>query len=263
MVETVVVAKVTVDVQAVKMDADTSEPILKGVPLKVSDFDKNAMEEALRTKAKLGGKVRVVTAGPPEARDKLRELIAMGAEEAYLVTDARFSELDYAAVGKLLAAAIRKLGKIDLVLAGEASIDQYSGQMGPRLAGALGVPSVSYVRKLTPDKEGLVAEREMGDLVEEYRLPYPALVTLTKEINEPRLPNMMQIIGASKKPITEWRADTLGVAPAELEPAVRLAGLRGIVMKRRNVLFADEPPEAARKLVEALRGEGVLGGGQK
>lgn len=261
--ETVVVAKVTVDVQAVKTDPDTNEPILKGVPLKVSDFDKNAMEEALRIKAKLGGKVRVVTAGPPEAKDKMRELIAMGAEEAYLVTDPRFSELDYAAVGRLLAAAIKKMGKIDLILAGEASIDQYSGQMGPRLAGALGIPSLSHVRKLTPDKEGVVAEREMGDLVEEYRVPYPALVTVSKEINEPRLPNMMQIIGASRKPITEWKADVLGVPAADLEPAVRLAALKGIVMKRRNIIYADEPPAAAQKLVEALRNEGVLGGGQK
>jgi electron transfer flavoprotein beta subunit len=263
MVEIVVLAKATVDVQAVKIDADTNEPILKGVPMKVSDFDRNAMEEALRIKAKLGGKVRLVTAGPPEARDKMRELIAMGAEDAYLVTDPAFATLDYAAIGKLLAAAVKKLGKIDLVLAGEASIDQYSGQMGPRVAGALGIPSLSYVRKLTPDKEGVVAEREMGDLVEEYKVPYPVLITVNKEMNEPRLPNMMQIIGASKKSITEWKADALGVPAAELVPRVRLAGLKGIVMKRKNILFTDEPPAAAQKLVEALRKEGVLGGGPR
>jgi electron transfer flavoprotein beta subunit len=261
MVEMVVLAKVTEDVQAVKIDAESNEPVLKGVPMKVSDFDRNAMEEALRIKAKLGGKVRVLTAGPPEAKDQMRQLIAMGADEAYLVTAPDYGSLDYAAISKLLAASIKKLGKMDLVLAGEASIDQYSGQMGPRVAGALGIPSISYIRKILPDKEGVVAEREMGDIVEEYRAPYPVLVTVTKEINEPRLPNMMQIIGASKKPITEWKADALGIPPGELAPRTRVLGLKGITMKRKNVIFSDDAPVAAQKLVEALRKEGVLGGG--
>jgi electron transfer flavoprotein beta subunit len=263
MVEIAVLAKVTVDVQAVKIDAETNEPILKGVPLKISDFDRNAMEEALRIKAKLGGKVRVVTAGPPEAKDQMRQLIAMGADEAHFVTDPGFGAMDYAAVCKLLAAALKKLGKLDLVLAGEASIDQYSGQMGPRLAGAMGLPSVSYVRKITPEKDAVIVEREMGDIVEEYRVPYPALVTVTKEINEPRLPNMMQIISASKKPITEWKPEALGVTAPELVPRTQILGLKGITMKRKNILFTDEPPAAAQKLVEALRNEGVLGGGAR
>ena len=263
MVEIAVLAKVTVDVSAVKIDADTNEPILKGVPLKVSDFDRNAMEEALRVKAKLGGKVRLVTAGPAEAKDQMRSLIAMGADEAYLVTDQAFATLDYAAVSALLAAAVKKLGKTDLVLCGEASIDQYSGQMGPRLGAMLGMPHIAYIRKLTADKESVVVEREVGDLVEEYKVPYPALLTVTKEINEPRLPNMMQIIGASKKPITEWKAEALGIPAAELAPRTRLVRLKGITMKRKNLLFTDEPPEAARKLVDALRNEGVLGGGAR
>ena len=263
MVEIVVLAKSTVDVQAVKIDTETNEPILKGVPLKVSDFDRNAMEEALRIKAKLGGKVRVLTAGPPEAKDQMRQLIAMGADEAYLVTDPNYAALDYSAISKLLVAAIRKLGKTDLVLAGEASIDQYSGQMGPRVAGALGYPSVSYVRKTTPEKEGIVVEREMGEQVEEYRVPYPALVTVTKEINEPRLAPMMMLIAASKKPITEWKADALGLQAADLAPRMKNIGLRAMVMKRKNILFSDEPPVAAQKLVEALRKEGVVGSGQQ
>lgn len=263
MVEIAVLAKVTVDVQAVKVDAETNEPILKGVPLKVSDFDRNAMEEALRIKAKLGGKVKVVTAGPPEAKDQMRQLIAMGADEAHFVTDPAFASMDYAAVCKLLAATLGKLGKLDLVLAGEASIDQYSGQMGPRVAGAMGIPSISYIRKITPDKEMVTVEREMGDMVEEYKVPYPALITVTKEINEPRLPNMMQIIGASKKPITEWKAEGLGIPATDLAPRSSIAGLKGITMKRKNVILTDEPPAAAQKLVEALRREGVLGGGAR
>jgi electron transfer flavoprotein beta subunit len=263
MVEIAVLAKVTVDVSAVKIDAETNEPILKGVPMKISDFDRNAMEEALRIKAKLGGKVRVVTAGPPEAKDQMRQLIAMGADEAHLVTDPGFGSMDYAAVSGLLAAVLRKLGKIDIILAGEASIDQYSGQMGPRVAGAMGIPSISYVRKMTPDKDFVLVEREMGDIVEEYKVPYPAMVTVTKEINEPRLPNMMQIIGASKKPITEWKPDGLGVTAPQLLPKTRLVGYKGITMKRKNVIFADEAPAAAQKLVEALRNEGVLGGGAR
>ncbi len=261
MVELVVLAKVTQDVQAVKMDAETNEPILRGVPLKVSDFDKNAMEEALRVKARLGGRVRLLSAGGPEAKEQMRSLIAMGADEAVLVTDPGLPNMDYCAVSKLLVAAIKKMGKIDLILCGEASIDLYSGQMGPRVAGALGIPSVSYVKKLTADAQGVVVEREMGDVIEEHRLPYPALVTATKELNEPRLPKLMEILAATRKPIAEWGAGDLGLAPEELAPAVKTEGLTGIVMKRKNVLITGEPPEAAKMLVDALKKEGVIGGG--
>ncbi|MEM2977407.1 MAG: electron transfer flavoprotein subunit beta/FixA family protein [Thermoplasmata archaeon] len=261
MVELVVLAKVTQDVQAVKIDPETNEPILRGVPLKVSDFDLNAMEEALRIKAKLGGRVRLLTAGGPEARDQMRRLIAMGADEAILVTDPAVATMDYCSISKLLAAAVRKLGKFDLILCGEASIDLYSGQMGPRVAGALGIPSVSYIKKLTAEKEGVVVEREMGDELEELRLPYPALVTVGKELNEPRLPPMMQLIAASRKPIAEWKAGDLGLSQEELAPAMKTESLRGVVMKRKNVIFSGEPAEAAKSLVAALKKEGIIGGG--
>jgi len=258
-----VLAKHTVDISAVKIDAETNEPILKGVPTKMSDFDRNAMEEALKIKAKLGGKVKLLTVGAPEAKDQMRSLIAMGADETYLVTDPGYAQMDYFAISKLLGAAITKLGKVDIILAGEASIDLYSGQMGPRVAGVLGIPSVSYVRKITPDKDKLIVEREMGDIIEEYIVPMPALITVTKEINEPRLPNMMQILGAAKKPITEWKLDALGLAAADIAPKTKVLKMKGLTMKRKNVIYADEPPQAALKLVEALRNEGVLGGGAK
>lgn len=249
----IVCAKQVVDVSEIKIDPNTKKPILQGIPQKISDIDKNAMEEAIKIKEKHGGKITVLTAGPVNAKERIKELLAMGADEGVLVILPEKS--DYHVTSILLASAIKKIGNFDLILCGEASIDLFSGQVGPRIAGILNIPQITYAQKINAEKEKIIAERNMGDLSVTTESTFPVLVTVTKEINEPRLPSLMQILGAASKPISEWSADSL---ISGLNPLVDTIELKGVAMTRKNIIFKDNIDESVVKLVDSLTKEGVL-----
>ena len=249
----IVCAKQVVDVSEMKVDSSTGKPILQGVPQKISDIDKNAMEEAIKIKEKQGGKITVVTVGPPDAKERIKELLAMGADEGVLVTAPE--KQDYHVVSSLLAGAIKKIGEYDIILCGEASIDMFSGQAGPRLAGILGIPQITYAQSVNAEKDKVVADRNMGDNAVTSESTYPVLITVTKEINEPRLPSLMQILAAANKPINEWTADSVS---KDLAPKVEMVELRGVSMERKNVIYQNDLDESVNKLVDSLAKEGVL-----
>ncbi len=249
----IVCAKQVVDVSEMKVDPNTKKPILQGVPQKISDIDKNAMEEAIKIRDKHGGKITVVTVGPNDAKERIKELLAMGADEGVLIPIP--DKCDYRVVSTLLAEAIKKIGEYDIVLCGEASIDMFSGQIGPRLAGLLNIPQITYAQSINADKDKAVAERNMGDKSVTTESSFPVLITVTKEINEPRLPSLMQILGAANKPINEWSADSL---TKELEPKVETLELKGVSMERKNIVYKDDVDDSVNKLVDSLAKEGVL-----
>jgi len=249
----VVCAKQVVDVSEMKVDPATKKPILQGVPQKISDIDKNAMEEAIKIKEKHGGKITVVTIGPADAKERIKELLAMGADEGVLVSYPE--KYDYHVVSCLLAGAIKKIGEYDIILCGEASIDLFSGQMGPRLAGLLNIPQITYAQSVTAEKDKVAAERNMGDKMVTTESSYPVLITVTKEINEPRLPSLMQILGATNKTINEWSTDSLG---GKVDPMVETVELKGIPMERKNIVYQNDLDESVNKLVDSLAKEGVL-----
>ena len=251
----IVCAKQVVDVSEMKIDSSTKKPILQGVPQKISDIDKNAMEEAIKIKDKHGGKITVLTIGPSDAKERIKELLAMGADEGVLVTAP--DNVDYHMTSTLLSEAIKKIGEYDMILCGEASVDLFSGQIGPRLAGILNIPQITYALSVTAEKDKVTAERYMGDMAVTTEATYPALITVTKEINEPRLPSLMQILGAANKPINEWTADSLS---SGLKPLVETVDLKGVPMERKNVIYQNDLDESVGKLVDSLAKEGVLGG---
>ena len=248
----IVCAKQVIDVSEMKIDSN-NKPVLSGVAQKINDIDKNAMEEAIKIKDKHGGKITVLTVGPTDAKERIKELLAMGADEGVLVTAPK--EMDYRTTTNLLAAAIKKIGEYDLVLCGEASVDLFSGQIGPRLAGYLDIPQITYAQKITVEKDKITAERNMGETAVTSESKYPALVTVTKEINEPRLPSLMQILGAANKPINEWGADSLGT---DIDPKVQTVDLKGVSMDRKNIIYQNDLDESVTKLVENLEKEGFL-----
>jgi electron transfer flavoprotein beta subunit len=249
----IVCAKQVVDVSEMKVDSNTKKPILQGVPQKISDIDKNAMEEAIKIKDKHGGKITVVTVGPSDAKERIKELLAMGADEGVLIPSP--DKCDYRVVSSLLAEAIKKIGEYDIVLCGEASIDMFSGQVGPRLAGLLNMPQITYAQNVNAEKDRVVAERNMGDKSVTTESSFPVLITVTKEINEPRLPSLMQILGAANKLINEWSADSL---TKELEPKVETLELKGVSMERKNIVYRDNVDDSVEKLVDSLAKEGAL-----
>jgi electron transfer flavoprotein beta subunit len=249
----IVCAKQVVDVSEMKIDPNTKKPVLQGVPQKISDIDKNAMEEAIKIKDKHGGKITVLTVGSSDAKERIKELLAMGADEGVLVVAPE--KYDYHMVTSLLAEAIKKIGEYDLILCGEASIDMFSGQVGPQLAGLLNIPQITYAQKIDAEKDKIIADRNMGDKAVTTESSYPVLVTVTKEINEPRLPSLMQILAAANKPINEWTADSL---VSGLKPVVDTIDLKGVSMDRKNIVFKDDIDESVKQLVDSLAKDGLL-----
>ncbi|MEM0466554.1 MAG: electron transfer flavoprotein subunit beta/FixA family protein [Candidatus Thermoplasmatota archaeon] len=251
---TIVCAKQVVDVSEIKIDPHTKKPILQGLSKKISDIDKNALEEAIKIKEKNGGKIIVLCVGSPDAKERLKELLAMGADEAVLIP---FEEtFDYHMVAQLLAGAVKKLGSFDLILCGEASIDLFSGQIGPRLAGILNIPQITYAQKITTEKNKVTAERNMGENIVITESSYPVVITVTKEINTPRLPSLMQILGSAQKPIHEWNPQSLLQEKPVL--TTKVVELSGISMHRKNIIFKDDLDQSVHKLVDCLIHEGVL-----
>jgi electron transfer flavoprotein beta subunit len=248
----VVCAKQVVDVSEIKVDPSTKKPILQGIPRKISDIDKNALEEALKIKDKHGGKVTVVTACSSDAKERIKELLAMGADEAILIPLPQ--KYDYHVVSSLLAAAIKRIGDYDIILCGEASIDLFSGQIGPRIAGLLDIPQITYAREIRVEKDKVIAERDMRDKIVTTESTYPVLISVTKEINEPRLPSLMQILASANKPIHEWNS----LQVDELHPRVETIDVKGVPMERKNIVYEDDIDEAVKRLVESLVKEGVL-----
>jgi electron transfer flavoprotein beta subunit len=251
----IVCAKQVVDVSEMKFDSSTKKPILQGVSQKISDIDKNAMEEAIKIKDKHGGKITVLTVGPANAKERIKELLAMGADEGVLVV--ALDNIDYHMTATLLAEAVKKIGAYDMILCGEASVDLFSGQIGPRLAGLLNIPQITYAMKVTAEKNSVTAEQNMGKNVVTSESTYPVLITVTKEINEPRLPSLMQILGAANKPINEYTAEAL---VKDVKPIVETIDLKGVSMERKNVIYKNDLDESVEQLVNSLAKEGVLGG---
>ncbi|MBU0496727.1 MAG: electron transfer flavoprotein subunit beta/FixA family protein [Candidatus Thermoplasmatota archaeon] len=251
----IVCAKQVVDVSEIKIDKTTNKPILTGIPVKISDIDKNALESAIKIKEQHGGKITVVTVGPPTVKEKIKELLAMGADEAIIIPPPDNS--DYFLVGKLLAAAIQKIKDFDIILCGEASIDLFSGQIAPRIAGELQIPQITYAHKITAEKDKFIGERNLGDEAVTIESTYPVVVSVTKEINEPRLPSLMQILASANKPIHEWNINDLFDTPPK--PHIKQIAITGVSMDRKNKIYQDDIDTAIKQLVEDLAKDGVLG----
>jgi len=249
----IVCAKQVVDISEMKIDKSSNTPILTGLDKKVNEIDKNAMEEAIKIKGDHGGKITVVMIGEPDGKERMKELLAMGADEGVLVSPP--DALDYAQLTTLLSGAVKKIGEYDLIICGEASTDMFSGQVGPRLAGMLDIPQITYAQKIDAAADKISAERNLGDTVVSMESPFPVLVTVTKEINEPRLPSLMEILASANKPIHEWSVDDLGVT---LEEKVVATDLQGISMDRKQEIFEDDSDASIQKLVDHLMKDGVL-----
>ncbi len=251
----IVCAKQVVDVSEIKIDDKTNEPIMMGLDQKISDIDKNALEEAIQIKEEKGGSVTALMVGPSEADENVKELLAMGADKAILIPwDENY---DYHVVSKLLAGAVEQIGDYDLILCGEASLDLFSGQVGPRLAELLDIPQITYAKEVEAEDEKVIGHRDLGDKIVTIESPYPALITVTKEINEPRLPSLMEILNAANKPVEVLEADPL---LEDTEPKMETTKIKGVSMERKNVVYQDmEIEEAVSKLVENLAKDGVLG----
>ena len=202
------------DTTEVRIDPVKGTLIREGVPSILNPDDANALEAALQLKDKdPKTKVCVISMGPPQAEDMLRECLAMGADEAYLLSDRAFGGADTCATSTTIAAGIKKIGKVDLVLAGRQAIDGDTAQVGPQVAFRL--PVVTYVEDIKIKGKKAEVKRMLEDGYEKIEIQLPCLLTAVKELNTPRYMTVAGIMNAYEKPITVWNHEDVKLDPAD------------------------------------------------
>lgn len=254
--EIIVCLKQVVDLQQIRIKRETREPVLEGAPFIFGQFEKNALEEAVRLKEKHGGKVIALALGNAKIKDTTIEALAMGADEAVIIPDPALATSGSANVALALAAAIRKIGKYDLILMGEGSADNYSGQIIGRVSELLDLPQVTYVRELSVEASRIRATRDLEDALEVVEADLPVVVSVTSELNTPRLPPLTAILKASKKPIATWSAADLGVSASA--SAIKTLSNLAPQQERKQVLFEGDVDKQVDELVKALQKEGAV-----
>ena len=247
------------DEQDIRVNASDQSLDFSRTKYKISDYDRNAIEEAcLLAEKNEGSKITAVTFGAA-AKNSLKDVLSRGPDQVVWSGDAASNSADGFVTANVLSAILKKLEGYDLILCGEGSADVYAQQTGPRIAALLGIPAVTFVKELRIEGNQIIAVRKLGNCTETVTVPYPALVTLLPEINKPRIPGLKQVLAAAKKPQTEFTTADLGLSPAELSPKTRVKEIRGYVMNRKNVLWKDgSVAERVNELLEALKKEGVL-----
>jgi electron transfer flavoprotein beta subunit len=246
----VVCIKQVPDTTNVRMDRKTNTLIREGVESIINPFDEYALEEGVRLKEQYGGETTVLSMGPPQVKDALKDAISRGIDNAVLLSDRAFAGADTLATAYTLAAGIRKLGGADIILMGRQAIDGDTGQVGPGVAENLRIPHVTDIRKIEQiDADGtIIVERLLEDGYVRLRTRLPLLVTVVKEINEPRLPSLKSKMMARKKEIQILNKD-------ELEIDADRVGLNG---SPTQVIKIFTPPKSLRgKIFEGEKREHV------
>lgn len=244
---------------SVKINPDKSINA-SGIEAIINLFDEYALEEALLLNEKHGGQVTVLSLGHEDWKEQIRRALAMGATDSLLLSDSAFEHLDVIAAARVVAAAIRKLGNVDLVMCGRNSTDDESGAFGPALARSLAWPQLTYVGKIAEaGSSKLVAERHLEEQVETVETSLPAVLTLVKGTNEPRYPSLLRIRKVAKAEIPTWGAADLGLSAADLTPATTLAErVPPPARPSGEVISNGTAEEKARILVDKLLASQVL-----
>ncbi len=257
----VVCVKQVPDTNEVKLDPVTGTLIRDGIPSIMNPDDKAGLEAALAIKDKMDATISVVSMGPPQADSVLREALAMGADEAYLITDRAFGGADTLATSTTVAAAIKKLD-FDLIITGRQAIDGDTAQVGPQIAEHLNIPNISYAEDIQVEGNAVVVKRQYEDRYHVVRAQMPCLVTALGEMNTPRYMTPGGIFNAYReKEVTIWTR-------ADLEVEDEAIGLKGSPtkvaksfpksIKAAGVKVTLEPDDAADYIVEKLKEKFVL-----
>lgn len=258
----VVLIKQVPEIALIKVDEAANEVVLPQGPGTVNPFDEYAVEEALRLKEKSGGKVAVMTVGTDRAESALRSCLALGVDEAYLISDAAFEKSDPQALGKILAAGLSKIGEYDLVLAGKQAIDSDSAQVPGAVAARLDLPQAMFVKKFESAENGkAVVHRTTEDGYDVVELTLPAVVSVVKEINEPRLPSLKGKMAAKKVAITKWSAGDLGLdgnGVGANSGTKQLSVTPPPPRPKGEFIEGETPDEIADKLFKKLRDDQVI-----
>ncbi len=253
----IVCIKQVPDTAEVRINPETGTLIREGVPGIINPLDMHAIEAGLQLKEKTAGKVTVISMGPPQAESALREAIAMGADEAVLISDKVFAGSDTWATSYALSMSIKKIGAY-IRICGKQAIDGDTAQVGPETAEFLNIPHISYVRKIEGiEKDSIKVQRLMDEGYDVIESSLPVLITVIKELNEPRLPSLKGKMAAKKAVIQKWSAPDIGVSEND-------AGIKGSPTQVKNVftpqartdrkMLEGTPEQQVEALIMELRG---------
>lgn len=251
----------------VKLNQETNTLIREGIESIINPFDTYAIEEALRLRQKLGGRVTALSMGIPSVVTLLLETLSLGVDQAVLLSDRKFAGADTLATAYALACGVRKIGAFDLIICGKQATDGDTAQVGPSLAEQLGLPHVTYVRAiLQVTANTILCSRLTDDGDETVELTLPAVITVVKEINVPRLPSIASLRKAQAASVTIWsaadvmadssRIGILGSPTQVLRTFVPIHTTAG-------ELITGTATEQARELVERLVAKGLYHGNQR
>ncbi|MDY7040279.1 MAG: electron transfer flavoprotein subunit beta/FixA family protein [Chloroflexota bacterium] len=262
----IVCIKQVPDTTEVRIDPERGTLIREGVPSIVNPFDTYAIEEALLLKEKFGGKVTVISMGPPQAVEALKEAVAMGADEAILLSDRAFAGADTWATAYTLSSAIKKIGDFDVIICGRQAIDGDTGQVGPGIATQLQINQLTYVFKIQDidfEAKAIRVERLVEEGREVVDSGLPCLLTVVKDINQPRYPTFMGIRRAARMEIPTWTATEMAVT----EDLIGLTGSPTKVVKvfspparegECDMVEADSLEQAAEIMADKLLAEKII-----
>jgi len=255
----IVLVKQVPNTTEVRLDPKTGNLVREGIESIINPDDRHALEAAADLKQKLGGRITVLSMGPPQAIDAVSEAMGMGADEGVLLTDRAFAGADTWATSTTLGMAVEKIGAFDLILCGRQAIDGDTAQIGPQLADYLGVPQVSYVMDIEEvGKRSITVKRRLEDGFERIECSLPALLTVIGELNRPRYPRVDQLIDACKENarIRVWNAADIGAQTRD----VGLEGSLTNVIKtfapkfqRQGQILEGDFKTAVRDLVGKLK----------
>ncbi|NQT00269.1 MAG: electron transfer flavoprotein subunit beta/FixA family protein [Candidatus Omnitrophica bacterium] len=245
----VVCIKQVPETSDININPETNTLIREGVSSVINPFDMYANEEALRIKEKIGGKVTVITMGPPQAETALRETIALGCDQAVLISDRAFAGSDTWATSYTLAKAIKKLGDFSLVICGKQAMDGDTAQVGPGVSVQLDIPQITYVKKVAEIEEHRAILERMTEVgYEIIETPLPCLLTVVKEINQPRLPSLKGKMRAKKQEIPTWSSKDIQANPERI-------GLTG--SPTQVIKIFSPPPRKGGQMLEGSTEEVV------
>jgi electron transfer flavoprotein beta subunit len=261
MLNIIVCIKQVPDTNEVKLDPVTGTLIREGVPSIINPDDKAGLEAALRIKDENGAKVTVISMGPQQADLALREALAMGADEAILVTDRAFGGADTWATSSTLAAAINKL-EYDLIITGRQAIDGDTAQVGPQIAEHLNIVNISYAEEIKIEGDSVIVRRQFEDRYHMLKAKMPCLITALSEMNKPRYMTPGGIFDAYRdKKVTIWTRPDLDVSEGNI-------GLKGSptrvhksftkAVKGKGIVVALDTQESVDFLVEKLQEKFIL-----
>jgi electron transfer flavoprotein beta subunit len=242
---------------SIQLDPATGALQREGIPSVLGPLDKRALEEGIRIKEAHGGKVRVMSMAPLSAQENLLEALAMGADEAFLLSDRAFAGSDTWATSLVLSRAIQKRGRFDLLLCGSWSLDGSTGHVGPQLAEFLGIGNIGQVAGIEKIQGGILRTKSVGQSgTRILETPLPALVTVSREINTPRFTSLLGVIEAETKPLVTWTASDLGLSPEEigfLGSPTQTGEIFRPEMKRKAQMLTGEPEEMVKEMVQWVR----------